>query len=226
MYANVNNMKILLYVLLLMMAGFQANALEQVQQVKRVAVKALFTGKAMVSIDGQRRVLSVGKPSPEGVVLISASSDGAILEVNGKQSTYPLGSEVGTNFSSITETVEQVFPDTMGMYTTVGSINGLTVKFLVDTGATLVAMNEYQAKRLGIDFRLNGKLAQVATASDITRAYQVKLNTVKLGNITLRNVDAVVMEGTQPNPTLLGMSFLGRLKMENSGAAMVLKHRP
>ncbi|MCK5090968.1 MAG: TIGR02281 family clan AA aspartic protease [Gammaproteobacteria bacterium] len=219
-------MKIFLHVLLLMLVAFQANAQEQIQQVKRVAVQALFTGKAMVSIDGQRRVLSVGKPSPEGVVLISANSDGAVLEVNGKQSTYPLGSEVGTNFSPVTEMVEQIFPDTMGMYTTVGSINGLTVKFLVDTGATLIAMNEYQAKRLGIDFRLRGKLTQVATASDIKRAYQVKLNTVKLGKITLRNVDAVVMEGTQPNPALLGMSFLGRLKMGNNGAAMVLTHRP
>jgi len=119
-----------------------------------------------------------------------------------------------------------VFPDSMGMYTTVGSIHGFTAKFFVDTGATLIAMNEYQAKRLGIDFRLNGKPARVATASDITKAYQVKLNTVKLGKITLRNVDAVVMEGTQPNPALLGMSFLGRLKMENNGQAMVLTHRP
>lgn len=219
-------MKTFLYVLLLpLMVALQANAQGQTL-VKRVAVQALFTSKAMVSIDGQRRVLSVGKPSPEGVVLISANSDGAVLEVNGKQSKYPLGSEVGTSFSPLTETVEQVFPDTMGMYTTVGSINGMPVNFLVDTGATVVAMNEQQARRLGIDFRLRGKLTQVATASDIKRAYQVTLNTVKLGQITLRNVDAVVMEGPQPDTTLLGMSFLGRLKMENNGKAMVLKQNP
>ena len=214
-------MKTFLQTIMLMMLAVQANA-----EVKRIVVQALFTGKVMVSIDGQRRVLSVGKPSPEGVVLISANSNGAVLEVNGKQNTYLLGSEVGTNFSPITEMVEQVFPDSMGMYTTVGSINGLPVSFLVDTGATLIAMNEQQAKRLGIDFRLTGKVTRVATASDIKRAYQVKLKTVKLGKIMLRNVDAVVMEGPQPDMTLLGMSFLGRLKMENNGKAMVLKYRP
>lgn len=219
-------MKTFLHIFLLLIIAFQANAQEQTQKVKHVSVQALFIGKAMVNIDGERRVLSVGKPSPESVVLISATSNKAVLEVNGKQGTYLLGSDVSTNFSPLIETVEQVFPDNMGMYTTVGSINGLPVKFLVDTGATLIAMNEQQAKRLGIDFRLTGKTTQVVTASDVKRAYQVKLKAVKLGKIMLRNVDAVVMEGPQPEIALLGMSFLGRLKMENSGRLMVLKQRP
>ncbi len=194
--------------------------------VKRISVQALFTGKAMVSVDGTRRMLSIGKPSPEGVVLISANSSEAVLEVNGKQGTYLLGSEVGTNYMPVVEVVEQVFPDSMGMYNTVGSINGLPVDFMVDTGATLIAMNEQQAKRLGIDFRFIGKVGRVATASEIVKAYHVNLNIVKVGKIELRNVKAIVMEGPHPYPTLLGMSFLGRLKIESNGRALVLKQRP
>lgn len=211
------------FLLIIILALFfsQANA-----AVKRISVQALFTGKAMVSIDGTRRMLSVGKSSPEGVVLISANSNEAVLEVNGKQGTYLLGSEVGTNYMPVVEVVEQVFPDSMGMYNTVGSINGLPVDFMVDTGATLIAMNEQQAKRLGIAFRQIGEIGRVATASAIVKAYQVNLNTVKVGKIKLRNVKAVVMEGPHPNPTLLGMSFLSRLKIENNGRALVLKQRP
>jgi aspartyl protease family protein len=215
-------MKIRFLFIIFALFSLQAYAADAV---KRVSVQALFTGKAMVSIDGKRRMLSVGEPSPEGVVLISATSDKAVLEVNGEKGTYPLGSEVGTNYTPVEEVVEQVFLDKMGMYSTVGSINGLPVNFMVDTGATLIAMNEQQAKRLGIDFRLTGKIGQVATASDITKAYQVKLKTVKVGQIMLRNVDAIVMEGPHPSPALLGMSFLGRIKMENNGRALVLKQR-
>ncbi len=213
--------KLLLQSTVLMLVCFHVNA-----SVQNVSVQALFTDKAMVSIDGQSRLLVAGKASPEGVMLVSATSELAVLRINGKQSNYSLSSEVGTSFSTSTEVVEQLFSDEMGMYSSAGSINNHSVDFVVDTGASLIAMNEQQAKRLGIDFRLTGKPGQVATASDIESAYQVKLNTVKLGKIMLRNVDAVVLEGTHPNPALLGMSFLGRLKMESNGKAMVLKYRP
>ncbi|MDH5710949.1 MAG: TIGR02281 family clan AA aspartic protease, partial [Gammaproteobacteria bacterium] len=64
-----------------------------------IVVQGLFAGKAVVQIDGQRRVLAPGQTSPEGVKLVSADTKQAILEVDGKQRSYTLGSAVSLNFT-------------------------------------------------------------------------------------------------------------------------------
>jgi len=119
----------------------------------------------------------------------------------------------------------QVWRDTAGMYTTVGSINGLPVTFLVDTGATAVAMNANQARRLGIDYRVTGRQSGVTTASGVEHAWAVTLDTVKVGDLELHNVGAVVLEGAHPATTLLGMTFLGRLEINNDGRLMTLRKK-
>ena len=129
-----------------------------------IQVQALFSNKAVVSIDGTRHVLSVDKPGPDGIKLLSATSREAVLEVDGKRSSFPLGNQISTNFTPAQEVKEQIWQDNGGMYSTVGSINGMPVTFLVDTGASLIAMNSSQAKRLGIDYRLTGKPPWVTTA--------------------------------------------------------------
>jgi aspartyl protease family protein len=111
------------------------------------------------------------------------------------------------------------------MYTTVGSIDGLPVPFLIDTGATQVAMNASQARRLGIDYHVTGNPAEVTTASGVARAWMVTLDSVKVGNLEVRNVSAVVLEGEQPKVTLLGMSYLGRMEITNSGRLMTLRQK-
>ena len=118
-----------------------------------------------------------------------------------------------------------VSSDARGMYTTVGSINGLPVSFLIDTGATTIAMNAVQAKRLGIDFRITGQKTMVGTASGVAKAYQVTLNKVTLGAITRHNISAVVIEGGFPVQTLLGMSFLGQLDIQREGSVMRIKKK-
>jgi aspartyl protease family protein len=112
-----------------------------------------------------------------------------------------------------------------GMYTTVGSINSLPVDFLVDTGASVIAMNAGHARRLGIDFRLSGQPTMVGTASGITQAYRVILDTVSVGEISARQVPAVVIDGAFPVQVLLGMSFLGQVEIQREGALMRLKKR-
>jgi aspartyl protease family protein len=119
----------------------------------------------------------------------------------------------------------RVWRSTSGMYTTVGSINGLPVPFLVDTGATQVALNSAQARRLGIDYRVTGTETSVTTASGVERAWRVNLDSVKVGDLELRNVGAVVIDGPQPETALLGMSYLGRLEITNSGQLMTLKKK-
>ncbi len=111
------------------------------------------------------------------------------------------------------------------MYTTVGSINGMPVNFLIDTGASAVAMSAAEAKRLGVNYKLEGERIQVRTASGISAAYRVQLDTVKVGDILQRNVNAFVIEGNAPQMVLLGMSYLGRLKIRNEGSVMHLEQK-
>lgn len=194
-------------------------------EVQRITVLGLFKDKAVVRIDGKRRLLRAGVRSPEGVVLISASSEGAVLEVDGERRTYSLGNQVSTRYAQAPSKEVRIWRNAGGMYTTVGSINGHPVDFMVDTGATAIAMNADQARLLGIDFRLDGEQGMAHTASGAARVYQVNLDRVGVGDIVLHNVEAVVLEGSAPHTALLGMSFLGRLQIEHDGKAMVLRQR-
>lgn len=196
-----------------------------VQAAPDVRVVGLFSGRAVVQIDGRQAVLRVGETGPQGVRLVSADSEAAVLEIDGERVTARLDGRVTARKREAEVQEFQVWRNSSGMYTTVGSINGLPVPFLVDTGATLVAMNAAQARRLGIDYRVNGTEAAVTTASGVERAWAVTLGSVKVGDLEVRNVGAVVIEGAQPETTLLGMSYLGRLEIVNSGQLMTLRKK-
>ncbi len=198
-------------------------AVESVWASQDIEVQGLFSGKAVVSIDGQRRVIAVGETSPEGVKLISADTNQATLEIDGKRANYALGSSISLNFVKAKSVEEKVFANERGMFMSVGSINGQSVRFLVDTGATSIAMNTTQARRLGVRYATEGKLVTVSTASGFVKAYRVRLKTVSLGKIKRRNIEAMVIDGEHPGPILLGMSFLGNLKVEKAGNALTLK---
>jgi len=194
-------------------------------QAADVRVVGLFSGRAVLLVDGQQRLLKPGQTSPEGVKLISATSEEAVLLIDGQEITARLDGRVSARKRTAEVNEVQVWRDTAGMYTTVGSINGLPVSFLVDTGATSVAMNANQARRLGIDYRVIGRQSVVTTASGVTHAWAVTLDTVKVGDLELHNVDAVVLEGAHPATTLLGMSYLGRLEINNDGRLMTLRKK-
>ncbi|MCW8907156.1 MAG: TIGR02281 family clan AA aspartic protease [Sedimenticola sp.] len=196
-----------------------------VQAVERVKVMALFPGKAMLQIDGRQHLLKAGQRSPEGVLLVSASASEAVIEVNGRSETYGLGSQVGGTFARRQVVEVRIWADARGGYRTTGSINGRMTGMLVDTGATSVAMSEPEARRLGIPYRVEGEPSGVRTASGFARAWSVVLDRVQVGEIVLRQVEAVVIEGSSPAQVLLGMSFLGRVKMEQQGTVMVLQSR-
>ena len=194
--------------------------------IKDIHVVALFKDRVMVMIDGKQRLLRSGDSSPEGVRLVSADSVGAVFEYQGRTLERRLDGRVHAAVESPQGRDDVlIFRDRRGMFKTVGSINGLPVGFLVDTGASSVAMNSTQARRLGIDFRVQGEPTYVTTASDVTRAYQLKLDVVKVGAVQLRNVTAVVLDGAQPAEVLLGMSFLGRVAMINESDKLILRRK-
>lgn len=195
----------------------------QAMAVEKIEVQALFSGKAVVLIDGNRRTLSVGSVSPEGVKMISADSKSTVLNVNGHNKRYLLGSAISFNFTKRKTVKEQIIANKYGMFETYGSINGQTVKFLIDTGATSVAMSSVKAKQLGIPYRVEGKPARSSTASGVANGWSIMLKSVTVGKIKKKRVRAMVIDGSYPREILLGMTFLNGLNVEKKGNKMILE---
>ncbi len=107
-----------------------------------------------------------------------------------------------------------------GHYLAQGKINGQTVTFLVDTGATRVAMSPQLAQKLAL---VAGSAVNVQTANGATRAYQTRLQTVRLGSIEVHDVAALITTGLDDNTVLLGMSFLKQLEFTQRGSELTLK---
>ena len=192
----------------------------------QVNVVGLFNDKAVVVVNnGKPQTLSVGESSREGVKLIAADSRRAVLEVEGRRRELGMGQAVSvagapsTAASSVT-----LYADSAGHFFSEGRINGAKLKFLVDTGATTVAMNSGDARYAGIDFR-KGQPVEMQTANGVAKGYRVVINTLKIGGLTLHQVDAVVLEGGSPPVVLLGMSALNRLEMKRAGIALTLTRK-
>ncbi len=189
----------------------------------RVSVLALFPGKALLGVAGERHLLAEGESTPQGVRLVSADPQGAVVEIDGRRHQLGLNRTVGGDYQAPSRREVRVARDSRGMFVTAGAINGQPVSFMVDTGASLIAMNEAQARRLGLDYRLQGTRIGVETASGPALAYRLQLDRVRVGSIELADVTAAVIEGGSPRQTLLGMSFLGRVNMTQEGSVMVLR---
>lgn len=190
--------------------------------VESIQVVGLFPGKVVLVIDGQQKILAKGQEFSK-VRYIKADGDQVVLEIEGVQKKYKMGSAVSTHFKSPAVTRKTIYANSRGMFYSVGSINGQVIHFLVDTGATTVAMSSIQAKKLNIRYRLEGQETTARTASGIAKAYRVNLKSVKVGSIAQKNVVGLVIDGAYPTNVLLGMSFLNRLKVEKTGDMMVLE---
>ncbi|OOG25209.1 aspartyl protease [Thioalkalivibrio denitrificans] len=195
-------------------------------QARDLLVLGIFPDRALIQVDGERHVLRVGEATDHGIRLLSTDSRAGhvTLEVAGQRRQVALGSRAGGAFQPRQSSRAQIYPNSAGAYTTTGSVNGRTVTFLVDTGATSVAMNSNEARRLGIDYT-RGHLTQVHTASGTAFAYRVTLDRVRVGDIEQRNVEAMVVTGDAPRIALLGMSFLNRVELRNEGQALILEQR-
>jgi aspartyl protease family protein len=190
-----------------------------------VSVIGLFPGKAVVVIEGgPPRTLSVGQKPVQGVTLISSDRESATLDIDGRIKILNIGQHHAGRAAPSSSQSATLTADPRGHFVVDGQINGGSVRFLVDTGATAVALSTGEARRLGIDYR-KGRPAVMGTANGTTTAYQLKLDTVRVGDIVLNNVDAAVLEGSQMPFALLGMSFLNRMEMKREGQTMVLIRR-
>ncbi len=190
-----------------------------------VTVIGLFPGKAVVVVNrGAPRTLSVGDRTPEGVLLVSSDSKGAVLEVDGRRETREMGRHFESAGLTSARTTVTLPADSRGQFFADGQVNGAQMRFLVDTGATSVLLPAAEARRAGIDYR-RGERWRIQTANGLAGAYRVTLASVTVGDITAYNVDAVVAETHGLDVALLGMSFLNRTEMRRDGAFMTLTKR-
>jgi aspartyl protease family protein len=188
-----------------------------------VSVVGLFKDKAIVSIDGGKpRTLSVGQ-TIGGVKLLAADSDSASFDVDGQRRSLGMGQSFAGGTPKGGRQSVSLTADVRGHFTAAGSLNGYPVSFMVDTGATSIAISADEARRMGIDYRA-GQAVPVGTAAGVVPAWRVKFNTVKVGSITLNQVDGMVVESGLSMP-LLGMSFLNRMEMRREGQTMTLIQR-
>lgn len=198
---------------------FLANAAHAID----VGVVGLFPNKAVLVIDGRSpKTYSVGNTISDGIKLISVNDSAATIDVNGKRQTIMIGEHFNRSAPSGPASVT-LKADARGHFMVQGQINGGTVQMLLDTGATMIALPASDAARLGIDYK-KGAIGYLNTANGTVPAYRVKLNTVKVGDIELNQVDAVVQEHGLP-VILLGMSFLNRTAMQRDGEQMILTKR-
>jgi aspartyl protease family protein len=188
-----------------------------------VSVVGLFKDKAIVTIDGGKpRTLSVGQ-TVQGVKLVAADSDGASFEVDGKSRLLGMGQSFAGGAATGERQSVSLTADARGHFAATGSLNGYPLTFLVDTGATAIAINAAEARRMGLDYKA-GQAYGVSTAGGVVPAWRVTFNTVKVGSITLNQVEGMVVESGL-NVPLLGMSFLNRMEMQRNGQTMTLKQR-
>ena len=189
-----------------------------------VGVAGIFPGKALLAINGApARIVAVGQQTPEGVRVISVDGQSVVLEFDGKRRTARMGESVVSQKGRDGPQEVTLAADSRGHYLTQGMINGKSVRFVVDTGATMVSMSATEATRIGLNWK-GGERAGVQTANGVVPAWRVRLDSVRVGDVTLHGVDALVQESDLPI-VLLGMSFLSRMEIRNDSGTMTMKKR-
>lgn len=189
-----------------------------------VGLAGVFPGKALLTINGGTpRTVAVGVTTDEGVKVLAVGADNVTLDVNGKRRVLQVGQNVASQSSADGSQTATLKADGQGHFFTTGTVNNATVRFFVDTGASMISIGATDAQRIGLKPE-QGKIGYSQTANGVTQVARVKLDTVRVGDVVLHNVDAVVHQQDMPF-VLLGMSFLNRMEMQRTGDTMTLKKR-
>ena len=180
---------------------------------------------ALLVIDGKPRTVAVGA-TVEGIKVVSVSGNEAVVELKGKRVVLRLGdAQVNLGGKASEGGGKQIVltAQSGGHFHANGAINGQSVRFMVDTGATMVALDKYEAERLGVDYK-NGRRGITRTANGDVPVYGTKLASVRIGDVVVYDVDAVVSPAPMPY-ILLGNSFLTRFQMKRENDVMTLDLR-
>ncbi len=196
-----------------------------------VALTGILGSKALLVVNGTApRALAAGE-SHQGVTVVSVGREEAVVALDGVRHTVRLGEapvSVGSRGGGARPTSgsQRVLlkGDSQGHFVGNGEINGQAMRFMVDTGATTVALGGPDARRLGLNPE-GGTLVRMGTANGVVLGWRMQLKSVSIGDIEVQNVEAVVMSHALPY-VLLGNSFLRGLQMSRNNEQMVLEKRP
>jgi aspartyl protease family protein len=190
-----------------------------------VALQGMLGSRALLIVDGTSPKTVAPGETHRGVKVVSTSGDEALVEIAGKRHLLRVGdapASVGT-VGPVRGNRIVLAAGSGGHFMTQGTINGQIVQFMVDTGATSIAMSVSQAERIGLNYK-SGQPAWGSTANGTVPVWRVKLGSVRIGDVEIFDVDASVLPAGMPF-VLLGNSFLSRFQMRRDNDQMVLEQR-
>lgn len=191
-----------------------------------VALAGMLGSKALLVVDAHPpRAVGAGDEY-QGVKVIAITKEEATVEVKGARRTLRLGEapvSVGGRSGSASGRRVTLTADSRGHFVNSGSINGQVMQYMVDTGASTVAIGRPDADRMGLKYQ-NGQPVRMSTANGIGQGWRMKLDSVRIGDVEVFGVEAIIT--SQPMPyVLLGNSFLNEFQMTRSNDQMVLEKR-
>ncbi len=189
-----------------------------------VSLAGVLGSKALLVVDGSApRGVAAGE-THQGVKVVSVGRDEAVIEIKGARSTVRLGEapvSVGARAGSGRKII--LMSDSRGHFVNQGLINGRMMQFMVDTGATTVAIGKPDADRMGLEYQ-TGQPVRMNTANGVAQGWRIRLNSVRIGEVEVFDVDAIVTPQAMPY-VLLGNSFLASFQMTRNNDQMVLEKR-
>ena len=194
-------------------------------EAQSVSMAGSLGSRALLVIDGKPRQVAIGS-TVDGVRLVSVSGNDAVVEVKGQRVTLQLGGSPANLGGAASEgTGDKIVLTSVsgGHFVTTGTINGRTVRFVVDTGATNVTISQAEADAIGLDYK-NGERGYTSTANGPVPAYRVSLAAVRIGDVQVYNVAATVLPAPMPF-ILLGNSYLDRFQMRRENDRLTLEKK-
>jgi len=191
-----------------------------------VALQGMLGTRALLIVDGSEPKSVAPGDSWRGVKVVSTSGDTAVLEIGGKRINLRVGdspASVGAQRAAGSGRTIVMPADSDGHFGGAGSINGKPVQFLVDTGASSVALSVGDAERVGLNYK-SGQPVRIGTANGTAQGWRIRLASVRMGDVEIYDVEAVVTPQSMPF-VLLGNSFLGRFQMKRENDTMTLERR-
>lgn len=208
----------------LLLACFGAGCLPAMAQ--SVAMTGSMGSKALLVINGGVPKAVAAGDVHQGVKVVVVRSDQVVVEVAGKRQSIDLGGapvSVGGTSQGSGGTQIVLSAVSGGHFITSGSINGKATQFLVDTGATSVALSLDEARRMGINHEQSER-GHASTANGVVPIWRVRLRSVRIQGVEVHDVEAAVVPTGMPH-VLLGNSFLTRFQMKRENDTLTLTRR-
>ena len=190
---------------------------------QEVGLAGIIGSKALLMINGAPPRSVPQGSTVDGVKVVAVQGDQVIIEIGGRKRPLRVGQHAVGVIPEGGADKLVLNADGQGHFFTTGVINGVSVRFMVDTGASMISLGASDARRMGLDFN-RGQKGMSQTANGQVVVSKIQLDNVRVGSVTLHQVDAVIHQTDMPI-ALLGMSFLNRMEMQRDGNTMTLKKR-